>query len=248
VAKDKAPEPEADATAWMSSFADLLTNLLVFFVLLLSMKAVDDQKLQDSLTFFRGALGPLEMGSGTGVTTIKPVVRDEKGAPMYLDGNDMLQVYADIFESFNEGRGRLGRDQKGTDTIRIYEDHRGIHISLAGEAIFRPGSAELVDTPENDALLTRIALAVRGTPFDYEVGGHTDDAPVGTDSAFGSNWMLSTARASTLLEELRNRGAFDPSRVRVVGYGASRPVASNDTPEGRRLNRRTELVLVQPED
>ncbi|MCA9771587.1 MAG: flagellar motor protein MotB [Myxococcales bacterium] len=243
--REKQPEKGADPTAWMASFADLLTNLLVFFVLLLSMNAVDNQKLQESLTFFKGALGVLEMGSATGLEIKNPVFTNEKGEPMFLDGAHLLQIYADIFEHSERAAGRLGRESTDSDAVHIYEDERGIHIRLVDQGLFEPGDAILKLDHAN--LLRRIAHAVGGSPFYVEIEGHTDSRPLGADAAYRSNWELATARAAAVLDFMNDVHPFDPERVKVVGYGPSRPISAEDTAEGRRRNRRIEILLAEPE-
>jgi chemotaxis protein MotB len=127
--------------------------------------------------------------------------------------------------------------------IDMHVTPEGFVISLkdlgffnSGEAVLRPGGAEKIE---------RIAKVLSQHRLDLRIEGHSDDQPIHTPE-FRSNWELSTARAMAVLMLLVNSSAVDPSKVSVAGYGQFRPIADNATAEGRRLNRRVDLVVVAP--
>jgi chemotaxis protein MotB len=105
----------------------------------------------------------------------------------------------------------------------------------SGQAVLLPGAA---------AKIERIAKILSKPGLELRVQGHSDDQPIHT-AQFQSNWELSTARATTVLLLLVNEGGFDPNSISASGYGQYRPVADNATPEGRKMNRRVDLVVVQ---
>ncbi|RMG90551.1 MAG: flagellar motor protein, partial [Candidatus Dadabacteria bacterium] len=122
-------------------------------------------------------------------------------------------------------------------------DEEGVTVRVEGKLLFPSGSAEL--KPEAAAVLDRIAALIKKYTFDLYILGHTDSVPIHTER-FPSNWELSSARATAALRYLVERGA-DPARLVAVGFADSRPIAPNDTPEGRARNRRVEFVFKSPE-
>ncbi|HVZ61449.1 MAG TPA: OmpA family protein, partial [Terriglobales bacterium] len=114
-------------------------------------------------------------------------------------------------------------------------------ISLAELGFFNSGEATLL--PEGVASLGRIARILNSKGFEIRVEGHTDNVPIHT-ARFRSNWELSTARATEVVSLLVEQYDFDPRKISAAGYSEFHPVASNDKPEGRRQNRRVDVVVV----
>ena len=126
--------------------------------------------------------------------------------------------------------------------VTIREDN-GVVINLPSQALFNSGRARL--SAAGRVLMTNVAASVVDLDNDIVVEGHTDSVPVTGDlqTIFPSNWELSVARAANTVNFLESVGSVDSSRLGALGYGQQRPVASNDTREGRALNRRVELVV-----
>jgi chemotaxis protein MotB len=118
----------------------------------------------------------------------------------------------------------------------------GFVISLKELGFFNSGQAELL--PGAAEKIERIAKVLSRPGLDIRVEGHSDNQPI-HNVQFSSNWELSTARAMSVLLLLINDAGFDPKKISASGYGEYRPVADNSTPEGRRMNRRVDLVVVQ---
>lgn len=125
--------------------------------------------------------------------------------------------------------------------INIKSDARGILITLPDSLLFSSGSAELKS--ESTDALTRIAEKLKELPGKVAIEGHTDNIPI-SSSIYKSNWELSAARASSVLHFLLQRG-LSPDRFLIAGYGEYKPVATNDTDEGRAKNRRVELIILR---
>jgi chemotaxis protein MotB len=116
-------------------------------------------------------------------------------------------------------------------------------INLTSEVLFASGSARITSTGKQ--LLDVIAASLNAYPERaISIEGHTDNVPIGANSSFGSNWELSTARAQAAVDYLQQHAQVAPGRLQVVGHGEHQPVASNETAEGRRLNRRIEIRLL----
>ncbi len=138
----------------------------------------------------------------------------------------------------NRLRGEINNDQ-----VKVEMGDRGLVITFLAEVLFDSGKAKL----KNDSLetLSKVAGVLNTTVKDLNVGieGHTDNVPI-TKSNWKSNWELSTARALSVLHYMVGDQSIDPNRLSATGYGEYRPVASNDTAEGRQKNRRVEIVII----
>ena len=123
----------------------------------------------------------------------------------------------------------------------MHRDARGLILSLPEEAAFAVASSDV--SGEARQMVDRIAAAVAPTPNSIRIEGHTDDVPIRT-SRFQSNWELSTARASAVVEYLVTTSGLAPGRLSAAGYGEFHPRVPNDTPENRAANRRIDIVIL----
>jgi len=232
--KKKCPECEECLPAWLAAFGDLMSLLLCFFVLLLSMSSMDAKKISEAIGSLSGAMSVLEGGTKTEISKQRiqestPIEsKDETSETV----NRVQQAAGDANEMMEQSEG---------PTITVEEAQEGFVIELPAALLFKAGSA----TIENqDALLflKRIALIIEELPNEMEVSvqGHTDTGNPGQSSPFKDNWELSTARAISVLHELLLDGV-EPSRVNAAGYAEFKPVATNATKSGREKNRRVEL-------
>lgn len=234
MAKDKCPECEECLPAWLAAFGDLMSLLLCFFVLLLSMSSMDAKKVSEAIGSLSGAMSVLEGGTKTEISKQRiqestPIESQDETSETV---NRVKQAAGDANEMMEQTQG---------PTITVEEAQEGFVIALPAALLFKPGSA----TIENqDALLflKRIALIIEELPNDMEVSvqGHTDSGPPSKSSPFKDNWELSTARAISVLHELILDGV-EPARMSAAGYAEYEPVASNATKSGREKNRRVEL-------
>ncbi len=232
--KTKCPECERCLPGWLAAFGDLMSLLLCFFVLLLSMSSMDAKKISEAIGSLSGAMSVLEGGIKTEVSKQRiqestPIeVKDETAQQV----NRIAQAVGDANEMMEKGHG---------PAVTIEEAQDGFVIELPAALLFKSGSAKIHN---NDALLflKRVALIIQELPNTTKISvqGHTDDQGPGTNSPFKDNWELSSARAISVLQELLLDGV-DPKRISASGYGEFSPKATNATESGREKNRRVEL-------
>lgn len=155
-----------------------------------------------------------------------------KKPPVLLDEEQLRRVMIDL-----AGYAK----QKGLeDAIRMEIVERGLTINMTEKLMFNSGSAEIL--PEALPVLNEIVVQLKTVPNDISIEGHTDNIPIANDR-FGSNWELSTARATNIVKYFVEQQGIAPNRVSASGYGEFRPITDNSTPEGRAANRRVVLIV-----
>ncbi len=234
MAKDKCPECEECLPAWLAAFGDLMSLLLCFFVLLLSMSSMDAKKVSEAIGSLSGAMSVLEGGTQTEISPKRML----EATP--IDSQDETsQTVNRIKQAAGDANEMMEKTQSPVITVKEAQD--GFVIKLPATLLFKPGSA----TIENqDALLflKRITMIIQELPNDMQVDvqGYTDDRGPGANSLYKDNWELSTARALSVLHELVLDGV-NPARMSATGFSQYQPIATNATAIGREKNRRVEL-------
>jgi chemotaxis protein MotB len=224
------------APPWLLTWGDLTTLLLTFFVVMYNVGTIDEIDINIMLSAFQG-LGPREGGNTLETGKLAELGNTVMALPTMERGTSLARARQTAVSVFQpEIRSRK---------VRVKEDERGLIISLASDAFFRPASAD-VNIEESRTLLQNLALLlasgdVAGRTFRIE--GHTDDRPTDSDGPFPTNWELSTARSTNVLHYLVDFGA-DEGRFQVSGFADTVPLASNDTEEGRAYNRRVDIVIL----
>jgi chemotaxis protein MotB len=228
--RKKKDEQAAGAPAYMLTWGDMCTLLLCFFVMLLAMSTIDTAKFMVAASSFQNAF--------SGVLEEFPTVPIHKDILIpRLGGDEQNQRMA--VDAARRIRQVVKRE-KLEDAIKVQVTEKGIAIKIADPIGFDLGKAEI--RPEFMALLGEITGSLQNLPENYiRVEGHTDNIPIRT-AQFPSNWELSAARALNVVKFFARHG-FDPSRLSAVGYGEYRPIASNQTAEGRQRNRRIEIYV-----
>ena len=256
MARKKRHEEHVNHERWLVSYADFITLLFAFFVVMFAASNADNQKAGQVAQAVQVAFAELAVFSPSG--KVFPLY-DEGGLPgntVNIIGNTHSAFEATQFVSAGgqgEGDGEFSLEeveqrmenllavelQEGQ--VRMSIDERGLTISLAEAGFFGPGSAQL----QSQALsvIDGIAVKLMETSYNVRVEGHTDDIPIKT-AQFPSNWELSTSRATHVLRHLIQSGGIPPVRLSAIGYGEYRPVASNRTRDGRGLNRRVDIVVL----
>lgn len=234
MAKDKCPECEECLPAWLAAFGDLMSLLLCFFVLLLSMSSMDAKKVNEAIGSLSGAMSVLEGGMQTEVSP----KRIQEATPIDAQ-NETTEVVNRVKQAAGDANEMMQKSQ--SPSITVEEGQQGFVIALPAALLFKPDSA----TIENqDALLflKRVALIIGELPNEMQVSvqGYTDTTNPSANSIYKDNWELSSARAISVLHELILDGV-KPERMSAAGYAQYHPVATNVTKSGREKNRRVEL-------
>lgn len=236
-------EPEGgsgDAPAWMATFADMMTLLLCFFVLLLSFANVDVVK-------FRDMLGSLDQAFG--VTRIDPgPYAARSSSPVELPDAPQIakplpELPAHVSRQERELLERMSAIAERPDLRGLVESDSGVGsvvLRIKGSFLFESGSDSI--RLGAMALLDEIAALAAPGDFRISVEGHTDDLPIQSER-FPTNWHLSTARAVAGVLYLTGPGKLPAERLSATGYAHTRPLAWGDSEAARSENRRLEIVF-----
>ena len=227
-----------NSAGWLTTFNDLVTLLMVFFVLLFTMSSIDAKKMQDFQFALQSGLGLLEAGQRVDITikTPQPV-------------EDMSHINTQPEGTKKPKKERLSgllsqellKSLEADFGIQVTQTQQGTRLSFEDQILFDFGKA--VINPAGHALLAQLARAIQQVPDAVRIEGHTDNVPIRTQR-FPSNWELSVARAVNVVKYFVEVGNIDPRRLSAVGYGESRPLVANDTPANRKKNRRVEILLL----
>ncbi|MCH5294640.1 MAG: flagellar motor protein MotB [Treponema sp.] len=233
--KRESKEPGKPSTAWQGTYGDMITLMLCFFVMLYDPSETDavqmaamQAALSNTYTGGNVSLSPGTLASLGNVVSSLPSL--DKGKALGPAMKKAISSFAPVVK---------------TTKITITSDERGLVISLASDAFFEEGKAELNIDDSRDVLLHLARFfeepEVQGKRWRIE--GHTDNTPVPSDSEFPSNWELSAARAANVLHYLSDFGV-DERQFSIAGYADTRPKYDNGTPEGRAHNRRVDVIIL----
>ncbi len=228
-----------DEPGWLMTYSDLMTLLMVFFVLLYSLASFETERYKTTIASVRTELK--KQSEMNGIMTLL-------GHP---DGFDKKIRIEEITGLRNRGTALYNsmenviKNAAEKDRIGLKSSDGKIIITISGEALFNSGSAALKPTalPEIDDM---VRLFEKYTEYNINIKGHTDNVPIATPK-FPSNWELSAIRATTVLRYLLSQG-IDPKRLTATGYGDLIPLVDNDTEADRAKNRRVEFVLEKKEN
>jgi len=256
--KIKKPNNEGGGEAWRTTFNDLMTLLMVFFVLIFAMSSIDLKKSTGLIGSLQSGLGAFEAGKRVDLTVIdvKPSTQEMENTV-----NNHREIYHDLLTNLKENTESVYNDEKidnltsdrpkkylhalellpGVETS--YTDH-GIYITLKEHILFHSGKADI--HPNGIPVLNKIIDVVRPTKFKIRIEGHTDNVPIHTKQ-YPSNWELSIDRAVHVLKFFIQFGNISPKRLSAVGYGEVKPLVDNESAEHQATNRRVEIVLVDRE-
>lgn len=237
-------KPHANHERWLISYADFITLLFAFFVVMYSAAQVDKEKVGKLALAVQVAFQ--QLGVFPGDTTPLPLQKMDAGYPLVIGGSatrvepepeeenaDLLRLQSELAKSLPNEISRREID------IRRVRD--GLVISLREIGFFDSGSADL--KARSLPAFGRIATLLSQRPYRIRIEGHTDDVPI-HNARFASNWELSTARATELVRLLATRHGFAPSMLSAAGYAEYHPIAGNDSADGRAQNRRVDIVVL----
>lgn len=250
---------------WLLTYSDLITLLMIFFVVLYAMSKVDSDKfkaLADSLSKALGGGTPAKIEINTKISgrsifiSGKPNNYSERGRQ-----NEPTKSYNDFTATQTGNKGDYAAEKEKMTILGIKEkidkfakdnglqtkitgiiEERGLVVSIQDTLLFESGSAEI--TPYAKQVLEKVSVVLATIPNYIRVEGHTDNVPIHTPK-FPSNWELSVARATNVVQLLITEGKINPLRLSAAGYGEFRPIADNQTQEGRAKNRRVDLVILK---
>jgi len=228
--KQKCPDCPPGAPAWMSTFSDMTTLLLTFFILLISMANFDPVKISNLSESLNGAFGIMETFP---TIVIHPVVEMPKKTGDEQKKKQSLKDAEKIKTVIN--------DKKLNDAVKVEVTEKGIAIMLRDPVGFASGSADLKD--QGKEILKDISDVIKNNPsLKVRVEGHTDDVPIHSNR-YGSNWELSSARSLSVVQLLSTQTGIQPQNMSAVGYGEYRPIVPNSSPENRAKNRRIQIFV-----
>ena len=234
---------------WLITYADMITLLMVLFIVMFSMSRTDMQKYKLLKASLNRAFdvevlaGDDAAGVNSGGTAILPLPAIQEA--MAIPGSPAQDPrMAPALQDFREIVSQLPIPADMGGRVEIGASREGIVISMAGNVLFDSGRSDL--KPQGLALLDAFAERLKTMPNEIRVEGHTDNVPIAT-ALYPSNWELSSARATTVGRYLAEHGGLRPARLIAAGYGEFRPVAPNDSRQGRARNRRVDLVILFPQ-
>lgn len=232
---------EEGAPAWMATFADLVTLLMCFFVLLYAMSTIQEETFKELIQSMKSALGVQQVPeTGTREGLVMKAVQAAKEDPVKTDraqdelGGMVQKEVEDIVSDVKE----LVMFNKLGGQVKVEENEDGAVITIADLVLFQPGASSIKGGGLD--VMTKIARVLAQFSYPIKVAGHTDNIPISTDK-YASNWELSANRASDVVRFLITQG-IDPKLLSAQGYAEFRPIADNRTAKGRSRNRRIEIV------
>lgn len=243
--RKKHEEEHENHERWLVSYADFITLLFAFFVVMYAVSSVNEGKyrvLSRSLGVAFGGSQQHEVIVRDSIdpnrpiihlplpvpkpprAAVNPEIKREK-AHMTSIARDILKAMAPLI---SQGK------------VRVTQTSRGVSVEINASVLFAPGEAKLND--QSEAALRAVAQVLKNVDNSIQVEGHTDNVPI-NNSMFPSNWELSAVRASSVVRLFLENGV-DEKRMVALGHAANEPVASNDTAEGRLRNRRVQLLIL----
>ncbi|NLY86717.1 MAG: flagellar motor protein MotB [Tissierellia bacterium] len=227
----KVEESSGGSAQWLTTYSDMVTLLLCFFVLLFSFSNIDAEKFRSIMSSFRGGTGVLSGGTSLDI----PFNLTEDDLDVEIELEELLAQLEEYTNTLGLG-----------DRIIIQPEERGLVIRFMDNVFFDSGSAEIKE--EAFEILDSVAEILNREEFKnrhIKVEGHTDTDPIVRASRYETNWELSAARATNVLRYLVEVGSIDGNRISSSGYAYYRNIAPNDTPENKAKNRRVDIVILK---
>jgi len=241
--KQKIDEHVDNHERWLVSYADFITLLFAFFIVMYAVSSVNEGKyrvLSSSLvSAFKNdnstppqstEFSPISIQQSNQTDSIKLI--DNTGIMRTKKQEKMKSMAKNILHALEP----LVKDGQ----VRVTQSSLGITVEINASVLFSPGQAKLADS--SSLTLQAVAHVIKGHEHEIHVEGHTDNLPIHTEN-FPSNWELSSARASSVIRLFIENGV-EAHRLTAIGYGENRPIETNETPEGRKRNRRVTVMIL----
>jgi chemotaxis protein MotB len=238
--KRRRPRVHTTQERWLVSYADFITLLFAFFVVLYSTARVDKKKVTRLSAAIQVAFQQMGAHPG-GVDQV--ALQTALNSPLPVTPGTPAPETADM-ESLRSDLQKALAEEIARGEVAVRKGPEGLVVSLQELGFFASGSAGI--KPGAESAFSRMAEILVQRGYHVRVEGHTDNVPI-HNSQFASNWELSTARSTEMIRSLITRHGFSPAILSAAGYGEYHPVADNGTDAGRALNRRVDVViLAQP--
>ncbi len=248
-------EDEGPSQEWLASYADAMTLLLAFFIMMFAFALVDEGKFFDLKVGVVAALGipdPVTdnsdsiLNDGMGITPevgtaavpssdVEVEIREKIEELEESGGEVTPENVLEVKELLEQRFDSIG----AAEFVEVGIDERGVFIRFDGQVLFRSGSTDISEESLGLLAAASDVVSVITNPIDIE--GHTDNVPTG--SRWSSNWELSAARASSVVEWMIDFGSIPPAQLSATGRADTRPRGDNSTEDGRATNRRVEIVV-----
>ncbi|MEW5766755.1 MAG: OmpA family protein [bacterium] len=239
-------EEGSSVPEYMVTYGDMVTLILCFFVVLVSMATFDKVKLNIVFSSIRGALGALEQGPTTQKSKLLSMgvgtQQLSRGTPIMVTGREAEQGRREK-EGLQERAAMVMGEEMKQGLVKFRYDERGEIVQLTDKALFVPGDPNL--KPSARPILDKLVLLIESIPNEIVVEGHTDDQSIHTREV-PSNWHLSSMRATGVLSYLEAKG-ISPKRLSMAAYGEYRPIVPNNSLVNKAINRRVDVLIRREE-
>ena len=215
---------------WITTYSDLITLMLAFFVILISFGTFEKGRIVKVVGSFKGAFKILPGG-----------LKTEPGEQVIEPGKEILRTFRTSSNIFTKMTGVIKKAGL-KEGVEFRMTNKGFEVAITDYLLFGLTSGSAAIVPEMKPFLNEMAEIIRQTSYQVSIEGHTDDRPV-RSQAFSSSWDLSTARAVTILKYLIVEEGISPLRLSAKGFGKYRPLFPNDTEEHRAKNRRVMICF-----
>lgn len=231
--RNQEPEHAGNHERWLLTYADLITLLMIFFIVMYTISNVNSKKFaQLSNSMSEAFLG---QASGKLIGEAGPAIISGSGATGSQAELDKMKKAKEQIDKYIEQQGLKGK-------VTVDQEERGLVISLKESLLFPLGSASL--TPPAQQVIQIVGKILSSMPNQLRIEGHTDNLPIHT-AQFPSNWELSTARATNVVNFLTTRVGITPAKLSATGYGEFRPIVANTSEQERAQNRRVDIVVLK---
>jgi chemotaxis protein MotB len=229
---------------WMLTYLDMVTLLFGIFVLLYAISNVDQKKFEQVAASIERALRTGYSIMGGNMSGKESTLPDFYPQNLVHEGDPAQKIFENIQTLL------INETRKGM--VKIRQENRGIVITLGGDLFFAPGSVEFTGDENVRAALEKISGFLSIVPNEVAIEGHTDNVPYFPEkevpNTYRNNWELSAGRATSVLNTLLDYNQLDTNRFSVTGYGDTKPLVNNDTPEGRAYNRRVDITILRDQN
>jgi len=226
--KEKPELKEPSAPFWMTTYGDMVTLLMVFFILILSFSTIQLEKFKGAMSSMKGALGVLPENISTFKKTTDPNYEDFESKKR----QELVETMNDIEEILK----KMGL----AEMVDLEFTGDGVMVRMGDDLLFDSGKARIKSqaTPVMDI----VVQAFKGKFKEVYVEGHTDNVPI-KSLQYPSNWELSGARSMSVIKYLNQKGKISPRQLTAVGHGEHRPLVDNNSRANRAKNRRVEMFF-----